>query len=40
MRSSGISRSVERQFHTDVSGQPIGTISKGKADILLGLLDP
>jgi hypothetical protein len=28
--SSGLLRSVEWQFFTDVSGQPIGPISKGQ----------
>jgi hypothetical protein len=39
LRSYGILRSAEWQFHTDVSGQPIGPIFKGP-EVLLGHLDP
>jgi hypothetical protein len=31
LRSPGILRSVEWQFRTDVSGQPVGPIFKGQA---------
>ena len=43
LRSSGILRSAEWQFRTDVSGQPIGSVFKSQEvqeDFLLGLLDP
>jgi len=39
VHSSGILRSAEWQFRTDVSVQPLGSIFKGQV-VLLGLLDP